>query len=84
MAEGGGLLNRYRVEALSRVRIPPAPPEAIENIYVFASLAHYAQSNVQLVFACAIGLVVLAVVEIFGAIVSISAKVNKLGSSIED
>jgi len=47
-------------------------------------LAHYAQSNVQLVFACAIGLVVLAVVEIFGAIVTISAKVNKLGSSIED
>ena len=38
MAEGDGLLNRYRVNALSRVRIPLPPPLTFSKIGVETSL----------------------------------------------
>ena len=62
------------------VRIPPLPPEAIEIASLIEISKSFAQSN----FVCckAIG-VVLAIIVAIGAIVSISAEVNKLRSSIE-
>ena len=63
------------------VRIPPLPPEPIELVYLFGFLVKYAQSNAPPIFLFA-GLIAV-VIAMFGAIVSISAKVNKLGSSID-
>ena len=76
------------------VRIPPLPPELFEIIDLFLISKSCAQFNVQSACGCfgtfeSIALlttaaVVAALAVIAGAIVSISAKVNKLGSSIDD
>ena len=72
------------------VRIPPLPPEAIEIVDFFLFSYSCVQPSAQsiwdalwcLAFMSAAA-VILAVVATLGAIVSISAKVNKLGSGIE-
>jgi hypothetical protein len=44
-AEGGGLLNRYTLKGVSRVRIPPSPPSYLRNSLYFFFNRHSEPSS---------------------------------------